>query len=382
MLYRHVRLESLGYTLPDEVMTSAQLEERLEPLYRRLRLPEGRLELMSGIRERRFWARGTLPSEMSIVSGRRAIQAAGIAPGEIGALIHASVCRDHLEPATACKVHHHLGLPADCFVYDVSNACLGLLNGMAQIANMIELGQIRAGLVVGTEGSRQLVETTIEALNRDQTLTRSQLKLAVASLTIGSASAAILLTHESLSRDGGRLLNVTARANTAFHDLCQSGADEAGGTMQPLMATDSEKLLQEGVATGHQTFARFLAELNWDPADVDKTFCHQVGVAHRKLMLDTFGLSSVGDYTTLEWLGNTGSAALPVTMALGAESGHVAPGEHVALLGIGSGINCLLAGVEWGGTRVEGGDGRSVAAAARRRVAQPQTEPASPQALP
>ena len=195
MLYRHVRLESLGYTLPDEVMTSAQLEERLEPLYRRLRLPEGRLELMSGIRERRFWARGTLPSEMSIVSGRRAIQAAGIDPSEIGALIHASVCRDHLEPATACKVHHHLGLPADCFVYDVSNACLGLLNGMAQIANMIELGQIRAGLVVGTEGSRQLVETTIEALNRDQTLTRSQLKLAVASLTIGSASAAILLTE-------------------------------------------------------------------------------------------------------------------------------------------------------------------------------------------
>ena len=52
-----------------------------------------------------------------------------------------------------------------CLVYDVSNACLGMLNGMVQVANLIELGQIRAGLVVGTEDSRSLVESTIDALN-------------------------------------------------------------------------------------------------------------------------------------------------------------------------------------------------------------------------
>ena len=151
MQYTHVCLESLGYTLPEEVVDSAEIESRLEPLYQRLRLPPGRLELMTGIRQRRFWAPGTLPSEKSIESGERAIQAAGFDRSLIGALIHGSVCRDHLEPATASRVHHELGLPADCVIYDVSNACLGLLNGMLQVANMIELGQIRAGLVVGTE---------------------------------------------------------------------------------------------------------------------------------------------------------------------------------------------------------------------------------------
>ena len=50
---------------------------------------------------------------------------------------------------------------AECMVYDVSNACLGLMNGIVQVANMIELGQIRAGLVVGTENGRPLVENTI-----------------------------------------------------------------------------------------------------------------------------------------------------------------------------------------------------------------------------
>ncbi len=154
---------------------------------------------MTGIRERRFWPRGMLPSEKSVETGEKAIRAAGLDRRHIGALVHASVCRDYLEPATACSVHHRLGLPRDCLIYDVSNACLGVLNGMLQVANMIELGQIRAGLVVGTEGSRQLVETTIRHLNETQTLTRDDVKLAVASLTIGSASAAVLLCDRELS---------------------------------------------------------------------------------------------------------------------------------------------------------------------------------------
>ena len=58
MRYTNVAIESLGYTLPTEVVTTAELEQRLEPAYQRMRLPEGRLELMTGIAERRFWDRG------------------------------------------------------------------------------------------------------------------------------------------------------------------------------------------------------------------------------------------------------------------------------------------------------------------------------------
>lgn len=357
MRYRHVSIESLGYVLPPEIVTSEEIERRLAPLYRRLRLPEGRLELMSGIRERRFWEPGTLPSDKSIVSGERAIEAAGLDRSRIGALIHASVCRDHLEPATASRVHHELGLRADCVIYDVSNACLGILNGMLQVANMIELGQIEAGLVVGTEGSRQLVETTIDALNRDESLTRDRIKLAVASLTIGSASCAVVLCHESVSRTGNRLTSAAARAHTAHHTLCHSGRDEAAGEgMAPLMTTDSERLLAEGVGAGAATFEQFLGETGWQRAEIDKSFCHQVGVAHRKLLFQSLKLDPAIDYATLEWLGNTGSAALPITLARGLEAGHVAAGDHVALLGIGSGINCVMLGADWQKVLVAGSD--------------------------
>lgn len=348
MRYERVCLEAFGYVLPDEIVTSANIEARLAPLYERLRLPEGRLELMTGIRERRFWPPGMLPGDISIQSAQRAIDAAEIDKADIGCLIHASVCRDHLEPATACRVHHGLGLSSDSTIYDASNACLGILNGMLQVANMIELGQIRAGLIVGTESSRPLVENTIERLNADTALTRDEMKLAVASLTIGSASAAVLLVDRDLSRTQNRLLASTVRANTQHHALCHSGDDESvAGGMRPWMTTDSERLLHAGVATAKEAFGRFLDELDCDVFGIDKVFCHQVGVAHRRLLFETLGLRPQADFSTVEFLGNTGSVAVPVTAAIGIKRGHLSPHDQVAMLGIGSGLNVVMLGVDW-----------------------------------
>ena len=348
MNYSRVCLESLGYTIPNEAVSSAELEARLALAYERLRLPEGRLELMTGIRERRFFPPGTNPGSVSITSGQRAIEAAGIAPQDIGALIHGSVCRDHLEPATACSVHHALGLPSECMIYDVSNACLGVLSGVVQVANMIELGQIRAGLVVGTECGRNLVENTVERLNTDTSLSRQDIKFLVASLTIGSASVAMLLCDKSISQTGNRLHSATVRAETAHHRLCQSNG------LETFMQTDSEQLMAEGVAAGAVTFQDFLADTGWQRDDINKTVCHQVGVAHRKLLFEALGLSPALDYATLEWLGNTGAAALPITLALAAETEHLVKDDKVALLGIGSGINCQMLGVEWQESLVRG----------------------------
>lgn len=357
MLYHHVCLESFGYTLPAEVVTSAEIEARLRPLYERLRLPEGRLELMSGIRERRFWPSGTLPSEMSVRSAERAIAAAGIDKDRIGALIHGSVCRDFLEPATACGVHHRLGLPRRCLIYDVSNACLGIVNGMLQIANMIELGQIEAGLVVGTEGGRQLVETTIDHLNADETLSRQDIKTAMASLTIGSASVAVLLVHRGLSVTQNLLLGGVAYADTEHCQLCHSGHDEAVGSgMRPLMQTDAEQLLEEGVAAAKDCFHDFLTAVDWSRDEIEATICHQVGRAHRKALFAALELDERLDFSTLEFLGNTGSAALPITAAIAAQQGRLRTDDRVALLGIGSGINVVMLSVQWQKSLVAGDD--------------------------
>ncbi len=353
--YENVCIEALGYDLPEEIVSTDELERRLAPLYERLRLPTGRLELMTGIRERRFFPAEMPPSAASIRSAARALEAANFDKNRIGALIHGSVCRDFLEPATACGVHRELQLPQECAIYDVSNACLGVLNGMIQAADMIELGRIDAALVVGTENGRHLVENTIESLNPATQLTREDIKLSIASLTIGAASAAVLLTSKRISRTQNRLLGGVIWADTAHHELCRSGRDEARADgVRPLMQTDSEALLQGGVDAAEAAFARFLETMRWSVADIGKAVCHQVGVAHKKLMFQKLGLDPAIDYSTFEFLGNTGSAALPITAALGAQRGHLQAGDRTSLLGIGSGINVVMLGCLWQPTPVGG----------------------------
>lgn len=346
MRFENVYLESIGAEIPSEIWTSQAIEERLEPLYSRLKLPEGRLELMSGIAERRVWPSGTLPSGPSIRSGNHALEAAGMDRDRIGCLIHASVCRDFLEPATASRVHHGLALPPQCWVYDVSNACLGLINGAVQIAMMIESGAIEAGMVVGTENSRPLLEQTIESMNQNEQLTRKSVKPAFASLTIGSGSCAWLLTHRKLSKSGTPIEVAIAEARTEFHDLCMSD-DDAGASMQPLMDTDSERLMAEGIATGIAAFERLLEETGWTREQIDRSICHQVGSRHRTGMLGAMGLDPTRDSITFPRLGNTGSVALPLSLAWAAWSGEIQPQDRTALLGIGSGINSVMLAAKW-----------------------------------
>lgn len=342
MRFHHVCIEAISHTLPNEVVTSAELETRLAPLYERLRLPEGRLELMSGIRERRFFPPGTKPGDISVTTAEQAVLASGLPREAFGACLHGSVCRDCLEPATACRVHHAVGLPGACVVQDLSNACLGILSGALQIATMIELGQIDAGVVVGTECGRELVENTVALLNSDESFTRESVKNSFASLTIGSASAAMVLCHEKLSKKGHRLTSAAVHADTVHHDLCQSEG------LSQVMQTDSERLMRAGVAAGGVTFEQLLAESGWSRDDIDRTVCHQVGGAHRKMMLSELGMPVESDYATFDRLGNTGSAALPSALSMAAEENVLQAGERIALLGIGSGVNCLMMGVEWG----------------------------------
>ncbi len=346
MLFKNTVIKSVALIKPPRVVSSLEVEARLAPVYDRLKLSAGRLELMTGIRERRFWEHGTPSSLVAAKAGEEAIRKSGIPREKIGCLIHGSVCRDFLEPATASLVHEYLRLSEDVTIFDLSNACLGVLNGMAQIATMIEAGQIEAGLVVSGEVAEHLHEATIKKLQDDRKLSRNYLKVQFASLTIGSAAAAVLLARAEPGEPGHRLLGGAVGTDSSGNKLCKADPDDMT-PMGPIMHTDSEGLLHAGCALAARTWEKAKAELGWTNDTPDRIFTHQVGKAHSKLTLDTMGLPAEKDFPTVSFMGNTGSAALPGALALGIDAGVVAPGNKVALLGIGSGLSSLMLGVEW-----------------------------------
>ena len=70
-------------------------------------------------------------------------------------------------------------------------------------------------------------------------------------------------------------------------------------------------------------------------------------VAHAQQLFATLALDPRKNFETLPILGNVGSVSAPITMAMGIEQGMLAPGQRAAVLGIGSGINSLMLGIEW-----------------------------------
>ena len=346
MRYLNVSIDTLGYELAPNVVRTAELEKRLQPLYEDLHLQKGQLEALTGIRERRYWDPGVSMADAAIMAGRKALAKASVAAQEIEMLVYAGVCRDHLEPATACKVAHHLDIAPSATMFDLSNACLGVLNGMLQVANAIALGQIRAGLVVSAESARQIVESTIERMlaHRDM----ETFKESIATLTGGSGAVAVLLTHADLSPQGHRLLGGVVRSAPNHYELCTWGPDSGiPATMPLVMRTDSVSVLNHGVVLGIETFADFKQQLNLDLHEPDKIICHQVGAAHQKTILESLGISAHKDFATYPYLGNIGTVSLPITAAIAAERDFLSPGDLVGWFGIGSGLNCMMLGVKW-----------------------------------
>lgn len=341
MRFSKVCIESLAVALPNEIWTSAQIEARLRPLYDRLKLPEGRLELMTGIRERRMWPEGTRPSDASAAAGRAVLAQSRVGAEQVELFIHAAVSRDMLEPATASFAHRKIGLPATAQIFDVSNACLGFLNSLTVAAGLIEAGHIRCAMVVSGESARPLVEQTLRTLV-ERPLTRNEIKPYFANLTIGSGAVGAIVCHESLVLGRPhRLLGGSARAATRHSELCQG---DTYGAESLAMQTDSEQLLVAGVGLARETWADFSAEHG---ATFDRFICHQVGSVHRRKLYETLGLDLAKDFSTFETLGNTGSVALPATLATAIQQGAVRAGQRVGLLGIGSGLNCLMLALEW-----------------------------------
>jgi 3-oxoacyl-[acyl-carrier-protein] synthase-3 len=350
MKYSRVYIDSIGYEIAPVVMTSAELEAGLVDLYAALHLAKGQLEALTGIIERRWWEEGYRLSDGAIAAAGRALEASQVSGHQLGALIYGGVCREHFEPATACRVAAAIDVGPEAAVYDVSNACLGVLNGIVEIANRIEIGQIQAGMAVACETAREINEIVIGQMLRTRSM--DFFKHSLATLTGGSGAVAVLLTDGSFSSSRGRkLLGGVSRTAPQFHGLCRwgIGTDLASGRhqFQQFTSTDSAAVLTHGVALGKETWRTFLERLGWTAGEVDKVICHQVGSAHRETILSSLSIPESKDFSTYPYLGNMGTVSLPMTAALAEDRAFLRPGDRVAFLGIGSGLNCLMLGLEW-----------------------------------
>ena len=338
MIFEHVAIESLTTVEAPHRITSAEIEARIGAQGERIGLRPGIIKMLTGVVARRWWDEGTMPSDVAAQAGQKALEQAGIHPEQVGLVINTSVCRDYLEPSVASIVHGKLGLPPHCLNFDVGNACLAFLNGMTIAANMIERGQIDYALIVDGEGSREIGQATIARL-ADPHSTEQDLRDDFATLTLGSGAAAMLLCRDDLATSQRRFRGGVSLAATEWNHLCRGTAER--------MITDAGQLLKSGVALARQTFHLAMDVLGWRREDLDELILHQVGSIHMSTLLGELGLPASLAHVTYTEYGNIGPAAIPFTLQKSHEAGRLFPGDRIALMGIGSGLNCAMMEVIW-----------------------------------
>ena len=206
-------------------------------------------------------------------------------------------------------------------------------------SRMIERGEIDYALIVDGETANLAYEKTIE-------------RMLAPRHHRGRVPQRTRLAHPRLRRrrDGAgarrtraRTRRATAAASPArppqWNKLCRGNLDR--------MVTDTRMLLIEGLKLAQKTFAAAKLALGWVVDELDEFVIHQVSKVHTAAFIKAFGIDPKKVLTIFGEHGNIGPASVPIVLSKLREMGRLKKGDRVALLGIGSGLNCSMAEVVW-----------------------------------
>jgi 3-oxoacyl-[acyl-carrier-protein] synthase III len=325
-----VKIESLGVYLPEKVLT---MEDLLRTCRHRPRLD---LERITGIHERRV-AENEFAADLAVQAARRALAMSRHRAADLDVLISTSISKHHrtdeftLEPATAVLIRRAIGAQR-ALVFDVVNACAGMINGIWILQALIRSGAARTGMVVSGEHNMPLAWTAAREV-------RHSLDRQLAALTLGDCGAAVILDGSDDPRFGFHFLDLVTGAK---HDhYCHSKPSPRGGG--GVLETKARGLQIKG----NQHFPAYLKHAldvtSWSLDDVHHLIPHQVSArAIRK------GTQAVSRYLgcdvpdvvrcTAERYGNTTTTSHFVVLHDLILNGAIRTGENVLLVSGASGI--------------------------------------------
>ena len=338
MLFKNVSIAGLAHIDAPHTLTSKEINERLQPTLDRLGIRTDVLGDIAGIHARRLWDADMLASDAATLAARKALDDAGIGADKIGLLVNTSVSRDYLEPSTASIVSGNLGVSDQCMTFDVANACLAFINGMDIAARMLERGEIDYALIVDGETANLVYEKTLERMALPG-VTADDFRNEMAALTLGCGAAAMVMARTELVPDAPRYRGGVTRSATEWNQLCRGNLDR--------MVTDTRMLLIEGIKLAQKTFEVARVKLGWVASEMDEFVVHQVSKVHTAAFIKNFGIDPKKVMTIFGEHGNIGPASVPIVLSKLKELGRLKKGDRIALLGIGSGLNCSMAEVVW-----------------------------------
>ncbi len=327
------KIAEISVCHPERIVTNSEVEARVNA-HKRM-LPDGSLQRLFGIRERRFAASHEQVSDLAVAAARPIVDHVGA--DNIEFLIFAAACADLIEPATSNIVQHKLGLT--CPVMDLKNACNSFTSGLMTASSLIGSGMYQNVLVVNGEKLSDAIRFDVD---NDE-----QLRRGLAAFSLGDAGAAALVTTSD-DDSGFHFQKFMSRGE--HWELCTI---RGGGSMFPHDADTHyfegqtvalKDVLTEAAAT---FFQDCLDEAGWKLSEVRHLFTHQVSADSTRLISQKTGVALSLIEEVFPLFGNTAAASIPLAMHHRISRGEVVKGDKVALLGLAAGVSVSVQLMIW-----------------------------------
>jgi 3-oxoacyl-[acyl-carrier-protein] synthase-3 len=327
-MQHYAHITGWGMAVPDHVMHNDEFKTLVN-------VDHAWIYPRTGIKERRIAQTGETTTTLAVRAAQRALQRAGVVPGEIDLIIVATSTPEYIFPSTASIVQDQLGAihAGGC---DLAAACSGFVYALDMAVNKIRAGSIQTALVIGAETMSRVLDWTDRKT----------------CVLFGDGAGALVL--QSKPEPGGVLSSVLR-------------SDGSGWDLLTLPTVNSQDTyLQDGIHQMHRIYMdgkcvfKFattalvdgmraaLDAVHLTPADLDLLVAHQANQRILDQAGATLGLPGDKIFSNLDRFGNTSAASIPIALVEAVETGVLLPGALVGLVGFGGGLSWGAAVVQWG----------------------------------
>lgn len=331
MLPSHVL--GTGFALPDRVVTNHDLSQFMDT-------SDEWIRARTGIRERRWVREGETGADLALAASRRALEAAGMEPRDLDAIVYATSTPDHFAPGNGVFLQRLLGV-APIPAIDIRTQCSGFVYALAVADGWIRCGLFRRILVVGAEVQSTGMDVTTRGRN-------------TAVIFADGAGAVVLGPSPSPERgiqafdlhaDGAHAEKLWVDSpGSMYHPRVSHEQLDAG---RHFLEMDGKEVFRHAVARMPESVRAVLAQVGRTPADIRLLVAHQANLRIAEMMQRDLGLRDDQVYNNIMAYGNTTAATIPIALDECVRAGKIGPEDLVVLTAFGSGFLWGSAAIRW-----------------------------------
>ncbi|MFN7086780.1 MAG: beta-ketoacyl-ACP synthase III [Burkholderiales bacterium] len=315
------RIAGTGSYLPEKILTNSNLERTVDT-------SDEWIFTRTGIRERHIAAENETTSDLALNASRRAIEAAGITPQDIGLLVVATTTPDMIFPSTACILQSKLGIKGSP-AFDVQAVCSGFIYGLTIADQFMKTGQYEHILVVGAEIYSRILDWNDRGT----------------CVLFGDGAGAVVLRKSAIPG----ILSSHLHADGSYAGVLSVPGTVCGGKVsgRPLLQMEGSTVFKFAVKALGEVAEEALAANNLQKSDIDWLVPHQANIRIIQATAKKLGLSMEKVVTTVERHANTSAASVPLALDEAVRDGRIHAGQRVLLEGMGGGFTWGAVLLEW-----------------------------------